>query len=196
MLSSLGFIGSGSRVLVPSILGQSPSSASTILSNAGLSLGSSTGTTSSGATSGNDGKVATQSIISGSDVERGTSVTYTTFSYVYVPPCSPNYQVTNTTSSCSNCQTTYTDTYTDLNGCGGQPYTSNRSGGSCDSGTTSTSTQDYHELVGQSQNSCTYWGFRRTIVTNVCTNTVVSDTTERYPAIDYTQTGTGGVCAF
>jgi beta-lactam-binding protein with PASTA domain len=186
------FASSSSRVIVPSVLGQSASSASSILTAAGLTPLSG-GSTSTNATSGNDGTVASQSISSGSDAERGTNVSYVLYSYT--APCVPNWQVTNTTSSCSNCQTTYYDTYTDVNGCGQQPYTSPRSGGSCDSGTTSTQIQDYVELVGQSMNSCTYWGYRRTIVTNICTNTVVSDTTVRRPEGDYTQTGTGGTCA-
>jgi hypothetical protein len=87
MFGSIGFLAaSGSRVLVPNIVGLTTSAASSALSAVGLVLGSSTGSTTSGANSGNNGYVASQSVSSGSYVNFGTTITYTTYSYTEPPP--------------------------------------------------------------------------------------------------------------
>jgi len=86
-LGSIGYVASSwSRVIVPNIVGLSTSAAASALSAVGLVLGSSTGTTTSGANSGNNGNLATQSVASGADVERGTTITYTTYYYYVAPP--------------------------------------------------------------------------------------------------------------
>lgn len=94
-MRSIGyFASSGSRVQVPNIVDLSTSAASSALSAVGLVLGSSTGSISSGATSENNGKVATQSVASGSYVDYGTTITYTTYSYS-PPSCTPGWQFTS-----------------------------------------------------------------------------------------------------
>lgn len=85
-MSSIGYVASSwSRVIVPSIIGLSTSAANSALTSANLSVGTVT-TTTSGATSGNNGTVATQSISAGTDAERSTSVSYVTYDYVETPP--------------------------------------------------------------------------------------------------------------
>lgn len=87
-MRSIGyFASSGSSVLVPSIVGLSTGAASSALSAVGLVLGSSTGSTSSGASSENNGNIASQSIAAGTYVDYGTTITYTT--YAYSPPSYP-----------------------------------------------------------------------------------------------------------
>ncbi len=86
-MRSIGyFASSGSGVLVPNIVDLSTSAASSALSAVGLTLGSSTGSTSSGANSGNNGNIASQSVASGTYVDYGTVVNYTTYSYTPPPP--------------------------------------------------------------------------------------------------------------
>jgi hypothetical protein len=85
-LSSIGYVASSwSRVIVPNIIGLTALNASTQIISAGLSVGTVT-TTTSGATSGNNGTVATQEIPAGTDVERSTSVAYATYNYIAPPP--------------------------------------------------------------------------------------------------------------
>lgn len=95
MLSSLGFIGSGSRVLVPNVVGMSPGTAISTIEGVGL-VAVSGGQTSSGATSQNNGTVASQNpVVSESskpDLERGGSVTYVTYSYTPPPSYPPQWQ--------------------------------------------------------------------------------------------------------
>ena len=81
-------IGADNRVLatlpnsaaVPTITGLSTSAASSSLITAGLVLGNSTGTTSIGATTLNNGKIATQELIGTATI--GASVNYTTYAYI------------------------------------------------------------------------------------------------------------------
>ena len=99
-MGSIGYVASSwSRVIVPSIIGLSTSAANSALTSASLSVGTVT-TTTSGATSGNNGTVATQSISAGTNVERSTSISYVTYNYVEPPPgvlgiwysyCEPNF---------------------------------------------------------------------------------------------------------
>ena len=114
MLGGIGFLSGGSRVIVPSIIGLSTSAASTALSNVGLVLGSSTGSTSSGANSGNDGYVATQSVASGADLDRTSTITYTTYSYT--PPVSPPSWTDSTISNSFQAGTAYSDSVSATNG--------------------------------------------------------------------------------
>lgn len=114
MLGSIGFLSGGSRVLVPNIVGLSTSAATTALSNVGLTLGSSTGSTSSGASSENNGYVASQSVASGADVDRGSTVTYTTYSYT--APVSPPSWIDNTISNSFQAGTSYSDSVSASNG--------------------------------------------------------------------------------
>jgi hypothetical protein len=105
MLGGIGFLSGGSRVIVPNIVGLSTSAASTALSNVGLVLGSSTGSTSTGATSGNNGYVASQSI--STDADRGDTITYTTYSYS--PPDLPLSWADQTISTSFTAGTPYSD---------------------------------------------------------------------------------------
>lgn len=114
MLGGIGFLSGGSRVIVPNIVGLSTSAASTALSAVGLTLGSSTGSTSSGANSGNDGYVASQSVSSGSDVDRGSTITYTTYSYT--APVSPPSWIDSTISNSFQAGTSYSDSVSATNG--------------------------------------------------------------------------------
>lgn len=107
MLGYLGYYGATSSVAVPNIINLSTSAASSALSAVGLVLGSSTGVTTSGANSGNNGLVASQSIASGTLVEPGTTVTYTTYNYVAPPSCTAGWTFTgygewSAWSTCSN----------------------------------------------------------------------------------------------
>lgn len=96
-MRSIGyFASSGSSVLVPNIVDLSTGAASSALSAVGLVLGSSTGSTSSGATSENNGNIASQSVAAGSYVDTGTTITYTT--YAYSPPSYPPYFTDSTIS--------------------------------------------------------------------------------------------------
>jgi hypothetical protein len=114
-LRSIGYVASsGSRVIVPNIVDLSTSAASSALSTAGLVLGTSTGSTSSGATSENNGYVASQSVASGADVERGTTVNYTTYSYT--PPVSPPSWIDSTISNSFTQGTAYSDSVSATNG--------------------------------------------------------------------------------
>jgi len=124
MLSALGFIGSGSRVIVPSIINLSVSSAASTLSSAGLSIGSSTGSTTSGATSGNNGNIASQSVSPGSDAERGTVINYTTYSYSPPPSFPPSW--TDNTLAGFTAGSSYSDgvTATNMNYSGSYSVTS------------------------------------------------------------------------
>jgi hypothetical protein len=114
MLGSIGFLSGGSRVIVPSIIGLSTSAASTALSNVGLVLGSSTGSTSSGASPENDGYVATQSVASGADLDRTSTITYTTYSYT--APVSPPSWTDSTISNSFQFGTAYSDSVSATNG--------------------------------------------------------------------------------
>jgi hypothetical protein len=116
MLGSIGFLSGGSRVIVPSIIGLSTSAASTALSNVGLVLGSSTGSTSSGASPENDGYVATQSVASGADLDRTSTITYTTYSYT--APVSPPSWTDSTISNSFQFGTAYSDSVSATNGAG------------------------------------------------------------------------------
>ncbi len=99
-MGSIGYVASSwSRVIVPSIIGLSSTVANSTLTSANLSVGTVT-TTTTGATSGNNGTVASQSLSAGSDAERSTSVSYVTYNYVEPPPgvlgiwysyCEPNF---------------------------------------------------------------------------------------------------------
>lgn len=114
MLGGIGFLSGGSRVIVPNIIGLSTSAASTALSNVGLVLGSSTGSTSSGASSENNGYVATQSVSSGSDLDRTSTITYTTYSYT--APVSPPSWTDSSISNSFQAGTAYSDSVSATNG--------------------------------------------------------------------------------
>ena len=72
------------KVTVPNLAGQSRSSAQSMIASAGL-VYSGESSTSSGATSGNNGTVSSQSPSAGSLVNPGTSVSYSYYSYVAPP---------------------------------------------------------------------------------------------------------------
>jgi hypothetical protein len=116
MLGGIGFLSGGSRVIVPNIIGLSTSAASAALSNVGLVLGSSTGSTSSGATSENNGYVASQSVSAGSDLDRTSTITYTTYSYT--PPVSPPTWIDSAISNSFQFGTAYSDSVSATNGAG------------------------------------------------------------------------------
>lgn len=85
-MGSIGYVASSwSRVIVPSIIGLSASAANSALTSASLSVGTVT-TTTTGATSGNNGTVQSQSLSAGSNAERSTAVSYVTYNYVEEPP--------------------------------------------------------------------------------------------------------------
>lgn len=109
MLSSVGIVSSSrSRVIVPDISGLSSSDAVSALTAASLTAGTVT-TTTSGATSGNNGQVASQGVSAGSDLERGATVSYVTYSYT----CVPSYSYNTTYGSCNGCTQPYSTTRTD-----------------------------------------------------------------------------------
>lgn len=88
-MSSIGYVASSwSRVIVPNIVGLTALNASTQIISADLTVGTVT-TTTTGATSGNNGTVASQSLSAGSDVERSTSVSYVTYNYVTTTTTTP-----------------------------------------------------------------------------------------------------------
>ncbi len=163
-MRSIGYVASsGSRVIVPNIVDLSTSAASTALTAAGLALGSSTGSTGTGATSENDGKIASQSVASGSAVDRGTVVNYTTYSYT--PPCSPTYSYSEQiTRACNGCDYIYNLIATDVT-CGtGSSTIATGQVGNC---TSNTITDQFDELLNASSTECNY---RETTVTyNSCT---------------------------
>jgi hypothetical protein len=113
MLGSIGFLSGGSRVIVPNIVGISTSAATTALSNVGLTLGSSTGSTGTGATSENNGYVASQSVASGADADRETTITYTTYSYT--PSSNPPSWTDSTISNSFTSGTAYSDSVSATN---------------------------------------------------------------------------------
>lgn len=82
------FASSSSKVVVPNLSGMTPSQAIAALSTAELLVGT-TSSTSSGATSSNNGLVASQTVAAGTLVERYSSVGYTIYSYSTPPPTSP-----------------------------------------------------------------------------------------------------------
>jgi hypothetical protein len=154
MLSSLGyFAAAGSTVQVPSIIGLSPSTAASTLSSVGLSLGSSTGSTTSGATSGNDGQIASQSISSGTYVAYGTTITYTTYSYV--PPCVPSYgsEYISYYGACNDCVKTAYWYKNDLT-CGTSPVFVRTSEVDCSYAIPLGPVSEY--LIGEDANFCYY----------------------------------------
>lgn len=165
MLSSLGFIGSSSRVVVPDITNLSISNATTALSYVGLSIGSSTGSTTSGATSGNNGNIALQDPVFGSDVERGSAINYIT--YNYIPPCSPNWTVQTIYSNCVSCVRYSNDYHTD--GCGNSYFDNPQGPLPCDSGE-ETLTNEYDDMIGMTSTECNYRKTRE--YTNNCTGAV------------------------
>jgi len=78
-------------ITVPNLSGQSRSSAQSMISSAGL-VYSGESATSSGATSGNNGTVSSQTPAAGSTVDSGTSVSYAYYSYT-PPPVIISYPV-------------------------------------------------------------------------------------------------------
>lgn len=148
---------------MPNIVDLPTSAASSALSAVGLVLGSSTGSTSSGATSENNGKIATQSVASGNYVDYGTTITYTT--YNYVPPCTPSYSYSEeVTRACNGCDYIYNLIRTDTT-CGtGSSTIATGQTGNC---TSNTVTDEFDELLNASSTQCNY---RTTTVTyNSCT---------------------------
>lgn len=163
MLGYLGYYGSVSSIIVPNIVGLTTSAASTALSAVGLVLGSSTGSTSSGATPENNGYVASQSVASGASVQPGTTITYTTYSYT--PPCSPSYSYSEqVTSACNGCTYTYNLIQTDVT-CGtGSSVAAYNQTSSCESNPI---TDQFEEVYSTSSTTCT---IRETTVRqNSCT---------------------------
>lgn len=145
-MRSIGyFASSGSSILVPNIVGQTTSAASTTLSSVGLVLGSSTGTTTSGATSENNGKIASQSVAAGTYTNYGTTITYTTYSYT--APCVPSWSC----GGCNGCTQTCSD------GCGNVSYPDCSSNVQIDYSETvsgANSTTCFYSTVTTYQNSC------------------------------------------
>lgn len=109
MLGYIGYYASVSLVSVPNIVNRTTTEATSDLSLVGLILGSSTGTTASGATTSNYGKVATQNPAANSTVNPGSSVSYTT--YACTPSTGSWYNVGSTYSS--SCDGSYIYTYQD-----------------------------------------------------------------------------------
>jgi hypothetical protein len=70
------------NAVMPNILGMTQQQASTALANAGLTGGASGSTVTQGATSQNNGKVASQSPAAGTAVNADVDVTWTIYSYV------------------------------------------------------------------------------------------------------------------
>jgi hypothetical protein len=70
------------NAVMPNIVGMTQQEASTALSNAGLTGGASGNTVTQGATSQNNGKVASQSPAAGTAVNADVAVTWTIYSYV------------------------------------------------------------------------------------------------------------------
>jgi hypothetical protein len=85
MLLSAALFQNSSTVVVPNIVGLTPSQALTELTNVELTVGS-TSSTTSGANSSNNGTIASQTVTAGSLVERYSSVGYTTYSYTAPQP--------------------------------------------------------------------------------------------------------------
>jgi hypothetical protein len=166
-LRSIGYVASsGSGILVPNIVGLTTSAASSALSAVGLVLGSSTGSTSTGATSGNNGYVASQSVASGTYTDFGTTITYTTYSYT--PPCSPSYSYSEqVTSSCNGCTYTYNLIATDVT-CGTGSYVAayNQTG-NC---TSNPQTDEIEELIGTTSTQCIIKVTKQ--YTNSCTGAI------------------------
>jgi len=163
-LRSIGYVASsGSRVIVPNIVGLTTSAASTTLTAAGLTLGNSTGSTGTGATSENNGKIASQSVASGSAVDRGTTVTYTTYSYT--PPCTPSYSYSEqVTRACNGCDYIYNLIATDVT-CGtGSSTVATGQVANC---TSNTVTDEFEEFLNASSTQCNYRG--TTVTYNSCT---------------------------
>lgn len=77
-----------STVVVPNIVGLTPSQALDALTAVELTVGT-TSTTTSGANSSNNGTIESQTVTAGSLVERLSSVGYTTYSYSAPPPPDP-----------------------------------------------------------------------------------------------------------
>lgn len=86
---NIAILGSSSLVSVPDLTNLTPSEALSLLSSLELLVGS-TSTTTSGANASNDGKIASQSVVAGTSVERYTSVNYVTYYYYVAPPPPPN----------------------------------------------------------------------------------------------------------
>jgi len=74
------FSAAAAPVQVPSIVGLTVAQASSALATAGFTLGSATGSTTTGATAANNGEIATQSV-TGAQAQ-GTVVNYTTYHYL------------------------------------------------------------------------------------------------------------------
>lgn len=178
-MRSIGYVASsGSRILVPSITGLSPSSASSALSAVGLSLGSGT-TTTSGASSGNDGLIASQSPASGDYVDYGSSVSYVTYNYVATPPpCVPSYgaEYPVTTGTCNGC--TYPVAYyKDDITCGtGSVFVRN---GTVDCASSNIYIGEDWQLIGGTSTRCDYAVYK-VYITSSCGDPVYYDVFDRY----------------
>lgn len=85
---NVAVISAQSTVAVPDLSGLTPSQALTALTNAELTVGT-VSTTTAGATSGNNGTIATQNVSAGTLIERYTNVGYTVYSYSAPPPTEP-----------------------------------------------------------------------------------------------------------
>lgn len=98
MFGALGFLSAKGMVAVPSVTGQSQSTAQTNLTNANLTFSTTTVQTN---TLSNDGKVATQSIAAETLVDYGTEIILGIFSYVALEqlPAPTLFQSRNSSSS-------------------------------------------------------------------------------------------------
>jgi hypothetical protein len=85
---SSGFFSSKGMTTVPNLSGLSSSAAQSAIISAGLTFGQAT-STSSGASSGNNGTVSSSSIASGSLVDYETSISIVLYSYSAPPPPPP-----------------------------------------------------------------------------------------------------------
>lgn len=105
MAGVLGFYAaSKGSAVVPLLTGLSSAQAQSALTSVSLTVGSVT-TTTSGATSGNDGTVASQSVAAGTVLNQQDSVSIVVYSYVVAPPNFPPDFPTPTTTW--YCRTTY-----------------------------------------------------------------------------------------
>lgn len=89
-------------VTVPNVIGLSQASATSTLQNAGFAVG--VGSTTNGATSGNNGTVATQSPGAGTSATQGSTVDITVFNFVQPTGTVPNVVGQSLSSATTNIQ--------------------------------------------------------------------------------------------
>lgn len=114
MLGNLGYYSGKGMVLVPDLSGLYSSAAQAAIAAAGLTVGS-ISSTSSGATSGNNGQVASSTPSSGTLVDYETSVSFVTYSYS-PPQVDPPVWTDSAISNSFTQGSAYTDSVSATNG--------------------------------------------------------------------------------